>query len=72
MRLRSFVKITQWPSTKAKKVLTALEKLGWQVKRQTGSHKILKKEGREDYVFAFWDSDEIGSEMLARIAKKRN
>jgi len=64
--------MTQWPSTKAKKVLAALEKLGWQVKRQTVSHKILKKEGREDYVFAFWDSDEIGSEMLARIAKKRN
>ena len=62
--------MTQWPSTKAKKVLAALEKLGWQVKRQTGSHKILKKEGREDYVFAFWDSDEIGSKMLARIAKK--
>ncbi len=62
--------MTQWPSTKAKKVLTALEKLGWQVKRQTGSHKILKKEGGEDYVFAFRDSDEIGSKMLARIAKK--
>jgi predicted RNA binding protein YcfA (HicA-like mRNA interferase family) len=62
--------MTQWSSTKAKKVLAALEKLGWQVKRQTGSHKILKKEGREDYVFAFRDSDEIGSKMLARIAKK--
>ena len=62
--------MTQWSSTKAKKVLAALEKLGWQVKRQTGSHKILNKEGREDYVFAFRDSDEIGSKMLARIAKK--
>ena len=62
--------MTQWPSTKTKKVLAALEKLGWQVKRQAGSHKILKKEVREDYVFAFRDSDEIGSKMLARIAKK--
>ena len=59
-----------WSSTKAKKVLAALEKLGWQIKRQTGSHKILKKEGWEDYVFAFRDSDEIGTKMLSRIAKK--
>jgi predicted RNA binding protein YcfA (HicA-like mRNA interferase family) len=62
--------MNHWSSTKAKKVLAALEKLGWQIKRQTGSHKILKKEGWEDYVFAFRDSDEIGTKMLSRIAKK--
>jgi predicted RNA binding protein YcfA (HicA-like mRNA interferase family) len=60
----------QWSSIKARKVLAALEKLGWRIKRQTGSHKILEKEGQEDYVFAFRDSDEIGSKMLVRIAKK--
>jgi predicted RNA binding protein YcfA (HicA-like mRNA interferase family) len=60
----------QWSSTKAKQVLAALEKIGWRVKRQTGSHKILEREGWNDYVFAFRDSDEIGSKMLARIAKK--
>ena len=59
-----------WSSTKAKKVLAALEKIGWRVKRQTVSHKVLEREGREDYVFAFRDSDEIGSKMLSRIAKK--
>ena len=62
--------MNHWSSTKAKKVLAALEKLGWQIKRQTGSHKILKKEGWEDYVFAFRDSDEIGTKMVSRIAKK--
>ncbi len=62
--------MSQWSSTKAKKVLAALEKIGWRVKRQTGSHKILEREGWNDYVFAFRDSDEIGSKMLARIAKK--
>ncbi|MBD2429542.1 type II toxin-antitoxin system HicA family toxin [Phormidium sp. FACHB-1136] len=44
--------------------------MGWRVKRQTGSHKILEREGYEDYVFAFRDSDEIGTKMLSRIAKK--
>lgn len=62
--------MSQWSSTKAKKVLAALKNIGWSVKRQTGSHKILEREGWEDYVFAFGDSDEIGSKMLARIAKK--
>jgi predicted RNA binding protein YcfA (HicA-like mRNA interferase family) len=50
--------------------LSGLEKIGWKVKRQSGSHKILEREGWEDYVFAFRDSDEIGTKMLARIAKK--
>ena len=52
--------MSQWSSTKARKVLAALEKIGWCVKRQTGSHKILAREGWDDYVFAFRDSDEIG------------
>ena len=62
--------MSQWSSAKARKVLAALEKMGWNVKRQTGSHKILERDGWEDYVFAFRDSDEIGVKMLARIAKK--
>ncbi|PZV08227.1 MAG: hypothetical protein DCF22_20625 [Leptolyngbya sp.] len=62
--------MSEWSATKARKVLAALEKIGWEVKRQTGSHKILEREGWDNYVFAFRDSDEIGSKMLARIAKK--
>ncbi|MEA5498548.1 MAG: type II toxin-antitoxin system HicA family toxin [Limnoraphis robusta] len=33
--------MSQWSSTKARKVLAALERIGWRIKRQTGSHKIL-------------------------------
>jgi predicted RNA binding protein YcfA (HicA-like mRNA interferase family) len=43
--------------------------LGWQLKRQTGSHKTLTRAGWSDFVFAFHDGDEIGPKMLARIAK---
>jgi predicted RNA binding protein YcfA (HicA-like mRNA interferase family) len=50
-------------------VLTALLRRGWSVKRQTGSHKTLAREGWPDLVFAFHDNDEIGPRMLARIAK---
>ncbi len=59
----------QFGSAKARRVLSALERSGWSVKRQTGSHKTLVKTGHPDFVFAFHDSDEIGPKMLARIAK---
>lgn len=61
--------MSQWPSVKAKRLLSALLRLGWQIKRQSGSHKTLARTGWPDYVFAFHDGDEIGPKMLARVAK---
>jgi predicted RNA binding protein YcfA (HicA-like mRNA interferase family) len=61
--------MSNWKSVKAKRLLAALEKIGWRVKRQTGSHKILERSGWQDVVFAFHDGDEIGPKMLARVAK---
>lgn len=61
--------MSQWPSVKAKRLLVALLRLGWQVKRQSGSHKTLSRNGWPDFVFAFHDGDEIGPKMLARVAK---
>lgn len=61
--------MSQWPSIKAKRLLAALLGIGWQLKRQSGSHRTLSREGWPDVVFAFHDSEEIGPRMLARIAK---
>ena len=61
--------MSQWRSIKAKRLLSALRRLGWSVKRQAGSHKVLAKPGWPDVVFAFHDNEEIGPRMLARIAK---
>ncbi len=61
--------MSAWPSARAKKVLAALLRTGWTVKRQAGSHKVLTKPGYPNYVFAFHDKIEIGPKMLARIAK---
>jgi predicted RNA binding protein YcfA (HicA-like mRNA interferase family) len=61
--------MTRWPATKARKVLDALLRMGWTVKRQTGSHRILARQGFPNVVFAFRDNEEIGPRMLARIAK---
>lgn len=62
--------MSNWKSVKAKRVIAALEKIGWQIKRQKGSPKTLSREGWADYVFAFHDGEEIGSKMMTRIAKK--
>jgi predicted RNA binding protein YcfA (HicA-like mRNA interferase family) len=46
-----------------------LLRIGWSVKRQTGSHRVLERVGFAVYVFAFHDSEEIGPRMIARIAR---
>jgi len=61
--------VSRWPAAKARKVLAALLRIGWTIKRQSGSHRTLARPGWADYVFAFHDADEIGPKMLVRIAK---
>ncbi|HEX2343596.1 MAG TPA: type II toxin-antitoxin system HicA family toxin [Vicinamibacterales bacterium] len=62
--------MSHWPSTKAPRVLAALLKIGWQLKRQSGSHRTLSRASWNDFVFSFHDDEEIGPKMLARIAKR--
>jgi predicted RNA binding protein YcfA (HicA-like mRNA interferase family) len=62
--------MSHWPATKSRQVLAALLRIGWTIKRQSGtSHRVLARIGWPDYVFAFHDGEEIGPKMLARIAK---
>ena len=60
----------QWPSTKASRVLAALLRIGWQVKRQKGSHRLLAKAGWMDYTFAYHDRVELGRSALELLGKK--
>jgi predicted RNA binding protein YcfA (HicA-like mRNA interferase family) len=61
--------VSDWPAIKASRLLHALLRIGWTIKRQVGSHRTLARPGWPDYVFAFHDSDEVGPRMLARVAK---
>jgi len=61
--------MSQWPATQASRVLSALLRIGWQIKRTTGSHRVLQRNGWPDVVFAFHDRDEVGPRMLARLSK---
>jgi predicted RNA binding protein YcfA (HicA-like mRNA interferase family) len=62
--------MSNWPSTRARRVLAALQRIGWAIKRQSGSHRTMSRDGWPDFVFAFHDDEEIGPRMLARIAKR--
>jgi predicted RNA binding protein YcfA (HicA-like mRNA interferase family) len=64
--------MSYWRASKAKRVLAALGRIGWKIKRTSrtsGSHRTLSRPGWPDVVFAFHDNEEIGPRMLARIAK---
>ena len=61
--------MSRWPSTKARRVLAALRRLGWRIKRQSASHRTPERQGWPDVVFAFHDDEELGPSMLARLAK---
>jgi predicted RNA binding protein YcfA (HicA-like mRNA interferase family) len=62
--------MSEWPSARASRVLAALLRIGWSVKRQSGSHRTLSRDGWSDFVFALHDGEELGPRMLARIAKR--
>jgi predicted RNA binding protein YcfA (HicA-like mRNA interferase family) len=44
--------MSQWSSAKAKRVLAALFRIGWKIKRESSSHKVLFRPGWPDVVFA--------------------
>ena len=62
--------MSRWPAPKAHRVLDALSRIGWTVKRSSGSHRTLERTGWPDFVFAFHEKEEIGPRMLARIARR--
>ncbi len=62
--------MNRFGAAKARRVLDALQRIGWRPKRRAGSHMTLERDGWSDLVFAFHDSEEIGPRMLERIAKR--
>ena len=63
--------MSNWPSTKAKKVRKALQRIGWTKKTtKASSHVQLEHPTKGEYTWSFDDSDELGPAMLSKIAKK--
>ena len=63
--------MSKWGAAKANRVLAALLRIGWTVKRSVGgSHRVLAREGWPDFTFSFHDRVEIGPVMLAKMSKR--
>ena len=62
--------MSHWRSVKARQLLAALLRIGWEIAWQKGSHRRLRRPGWPNYTFAFHDGDEVGARLLAQIAKK--
>jgi len=62
--------MSHWRSVKAKQLLAALLRIGWEIAWQKGSHRRLHREGWPNYTFAFHDGEEVGPSLLSQIAKK--
>lgn len=63
--------MSEWPSSKAKRVYQALLRIGWAPKSQTSgsSHIQLQRTGYRDLTWAWHDSVEIGPVALRKIGK---
>lgn len=59
----------KWPSFKGREVLKVLIKNGWELKRQSGSHKILYKDGFSPYSFSWSETEEIAPIDMVNIRK---
>lgn len=64
--------VSKWKTVKARQLLSALFRLGWTETHRAGSHRKLAHPSYPTITFAFHDGDEVGSAILAKIAKKSN
>lgn len=63
--------MSQWRAVKARAVLAALVRIGWTLKRQSGSHRTLERSGWPDYVFAFRGPEELAPGCSPASASER-
>lgn len=62
--------MSTWLPARASKVFAALLRIGWSVRRQSRSHRTLQRADWPDVVFPFHSHEEIGEQMLERIAQR--
>jgi hypothetical protein len=58
-----------WPASKARRVLAALQRIGGASFVRPVHHRTLRREGWPQYRFAYYDREELGPVILAEIAK---
>ena len=63
--------MSQWPSTRAGRVLSALLRIGWTLKRHSGPHRTLSHPNQPDFVFAFHNNEELDLGCLPELPGER-
>jgi len=61
--------MSEWPATKARRALAALQRVGRRIVRTSGSHRTLRRDGWPQYRFAYHDKEELGPVALSEMAK---
>jgi predicted RNA binding protein YcfA (HicA-like mRNA interferase family) len=65
--------MSRWGSKKAKRVLAALLRIGWALKRQGGtSHKVLQRDGWTNYILHFTMEKKSGRECWPAWLRKQD
>ena len=59
-----------WSPTKARRVLRALTRIGWWVRRSREAELVLAWSGWSDVLWPFTDDEMLGPAALARIARR--
>lgn len=63
--------MSAWPSTRARQVLAALLRIGWEIKRESGtSHRVLSRPGFKNFTFAFQEGIRHVVEISINIGKR--
>ena len=48
----------------------ALQRIGWTLKKQVGSHRKMQRKDWQNFTFCFHDSEEVAPSALAKISKE--
>jgi predicted RNA binding protein YcfA (HicA-like mRNA interferase family) len=59
-----------WRASQARKVLAALNRIGWVQYKQVGSHRRLQRSGWKNFTFSFQDGDELGPAAFANYRQR--
>jgi len=59
--------VTKFPAVKSKRFFKILKGLGYEVKRQNGSHRVMTAPGRKPLVFAFHDGATVPPGLVRKV-----
>ena len=63
--------ISDYPTLKFRKVLSLVQRIGYQQVRQSGSHRWLEADGRPPIVLAYHDGSDVPARALRQLLENQ-